>query len=408
MKNIFFFSLVIFSISFISCNKDEIDNKTSFTKSDLVLMKSSNEFGIDLFRDLADNNPVSQNIFISPLSVYMALAMAYNGAASETAIEMQNTLGFKSMSNEEINVSCHELVNKLLNVDPDVAMEIANSIWYRNTFEVKQGFININHDYFDAEVRAADFSNPATGALINDWVKAKTHDKIEKVIDGISPLSMMYLINAIYFKGAWKNKFDIQKSFNGTFYRSENDFSPAVFMSQAGKYKYYENNVLQALELPYGNSGFSMEVLLPVEGKSVGNIISDFTPSNWELWNNNMDSTKVSVKLPRFKFAYDSVINESLKTLGMPKAFDDELADFSNISEENQLYISKVLHKSFVEVNEDGTEAAAVTVVEMFTNSIPVDEIKYFTANKPFVFLIKENTTQTILFAGIMNKPVSE
>jgi serpin B len=288
-------------------------------------------------------------------------------------------------------------------------MEIANSIWYRNTFEVKQDFCDLNQNYFNAEVKPANFDEPATVELINNWVKTKTHDKIEKVINQISPYTVMYLINAIYFKGVWKYKFDSKGSHSGTFYRSNTDTSSVVYMNQESTFKYYENNVLKALELPYGNSGFSMVVLLPSEGKSVGDIVSNFTPANWNSWNEGMDSIKVAVRFPRFKFAYDSVINESLKTLGMPKAFDQSKADFSNINDEFQLYISFVLHKSFVEVNEAGTEAAAVTVVGVWTTSINDPEnVKYFNANKPFAFVIKENSTQTILFSGVMNNPIYE
>jgi serpin B len=394
-----------------SCTKDnsklQETPKMSFTLKQAKLLQSSNQFGINLFKDLTDDLPQNENLFISPLSVYLALTMAYNGAATETATEMQNTLEFEGLTKEEINQSCQELVDIILHADPKVVMEIANSIWYRNDFSVKQDFIDINKTYFDAEVKSCDFSSPATLEAINNWVKLKTHDKIEKVLNNIPGDAVMYLINAIYFKGMWKYTFDKTKTSYKPFYLNPVDTVMVPFMEQYSTLNYMENELVEAVELPYGNNGFSMVLLLPKNGKDVSDVIDNFTETNWQSWNEAMDSANIKVLMPRFKFSYDTLLNESLQTLGIKKAFTDA-ADFSNINDVIDILISRVLHKSFVEVNEEGTEAAAVTVIEFELTAYPGEQPKTFNANKPFIFAIKENTNHTILFAGLINKPVSK
>jgi serine protease inhibitor len=412
MNRIVVFILLSVMISGNSCKKDIAESsdvpKISYTINQAKILQSSNQFGLNLFYDLAKENPTTKNIFISPLSVYLALTMAYNGAANLTAVEMQNTLGFGGMTRQEINQSCKELMDIILGIDPKVTMEIANSIWYRNILTVKPDFLSLNQNYFNAEVNSCNFEDPATLTLINNWVKSKTHNKIEKVINTIPGNAMMYLINAIYFKGTWKYQFDKIKRVAGPFYTDGSGTISANFMTQKATFNYLDNDILSAIELPYGNSGFSMVVLLPHTGKNVMSIVDKITPETWDSWCNSMEPTDVTLKLPRFKFAYDSVINESLKKIGMPKAFSVSDADFSNITNDYDLFISKVLHKSFIEVNEEGTEAAAVTIVEFENTSIGPGDEKYFIADKPFLFIIKENSSQTILFAGIMNNPAKE
>ena len=412
MKNLILFITAITLFIVSSCNKDNSSTNTppqlSFSPEQAEILQSSNQFGMELFRDLADDLPGNNNLFISPLSVYLALTMTYNGAATKTATDMQNTLGYGDLTKEEINQSCKDLVNIILHADPKVTMEIANSIWYRNTVEVKQNFILLNQNYFDADVKPSDFNDQGTVGLINNWVKDKTHKKIDKVINEISPNAIMYLINAIYFKGTWKYTFDKTKTTFKPFYLNQTDTAMVPFMEQTATINYFENDLLEAIELPYGNKGFSMVVLVPKDGETVNDLIASLSETNWQSWNSGMNQIKLKVLMPRFKFSYDTLLNESLKTLGMSKAFSPNEADFTNIADLKPLFISFVLHKSFVDVNEDGTEAAAVTVVGVETTASPIDQPKTFIANKPFIFAIKENTNNTILFSGLINKPVSE
>jgi len=322
---------------------------------------------------------------------------------------MQNTLAYAGMDKAAINQSCKDLTQILLNVDPKVAMQITNSIWYRNTFPIKDTFLSLNHTYFDAEVRASDFSNPQTVDVINGWVADKTNDKITSVIDQIDPYAIMYLINAIYFKGTWKYRFETKNTIKSPFNLASGSAIQTDFMNQKGTFRYFKNSISSMAELPYGNGGFSMVILLPNDGKTYTDVISNLTSDTWAQWNSQMDSTNLYVKLPKFKFAYEKKLNQDLTDLGMGIAFDPDHADFTGINSAGQLYISFVLHKSFVDVNEDGTEAAAVTVVGIFTTAYPGEpEYQEFNVNKPFIFAIKENTTNSILFMGLVKKPVVE
>ena len=398
-------------LAIVSCKKDNtrIMDKVSFTKSQQDVLNSSNQFGLNLFKNMAASEGEDKNLFISPLSISFALTMTYNGAEHQTAFDMQNTLAYAGMDKAAINQSCKDLTQILLNVDPKVAMQITNSIWYRNTFPIKDTFLSLNHTYFDAEVRASDFSNPQTVDVINGWVADKTNDKITSVIDQIDPYAIMYLINAIYFKGTWKYRFETKNTIKSPFNLASGSAIQTDFMNQKGTFRYFKNSISSMAELPYGNGGFSMVILLPNDGKTYTDVISNLTSDTWAQWNSQMDSTNLYVKLPKFKFAYEKKLNQDLTDLGMGIAFDPDHADFTGINSAGQLYISFVLHKSFVDVNEDGTEAAAVTVVGIFTTAYPGEpEYQEFNVNKPFIFAIKENTTNSILFMGLVKKPVVE
>lgn len=403
--------IITVCLAFGACKKDNTGQQkpVSFTKSQQDVLKASNYFGIQLFKNMSAFVDEDQNLFISPLSISFALTMTYNGAASQTALDMQHTLAYSGLSKTGINQSCKDLMQIILNIDPKVSMEIANSIWYRNTFPVKDTFINLNRTYFDAEVKPSDFSSPQTVNLINNWVSDKTHGKINSVIDQISSDDVMYLINGIYFKGNWKFRFETDNTFKSSFKLTSGNTIQTDFMSQKNKFRYMKNDLFSAVELPYGNGGFSMVVMLPNEDKTYTDVISNLTSDNWNLWNSQMDSAKVSLSLPKFKFKYEKNLNKDLTDLGMGIAFVPGQADFSGISDAGQLSISFVLHKSYVDVNEEGTEAAAITVVGIITTAMPGDsDYKYFNVNKPFVFVIKENTTNSMLFMGLVKKPVVE
>jgi len=221
---------------------------------------------------------------------------------------------------------------------------------------------------------------------------------------------VMYLINAIYFKGAWTYRFETKNTEKATFYLTDGTPYQTDFMNMKERFRYMKNDLLSAVEMPYGKGDFSMMVLLPNEGKTYNDVISNLNSENWTSWTSKLDSTNVFVNLPKFKFSYKKTLNQDLVNLGMGIAFDPSNADFTGINEAGQLYISFVLHKSFVEVNEEGTEAAAVTVVGVSLTSVGPAEPVYvnFNVNKPFIFAIKENSTNSILFMGLVKKPVIE
>jgi serpin B len=394
------------------CKKSEApgDHTINLTKSQKVIVNSSNTFGLNLFRTIVKTADQPQNTFISPLSVSLALSMTYNGAANATRDSIQKTLGYAGLSSQEVNQSCLDLINSLKGLDSKVIMEIANSIWYDQRLTVKQDFLDMNKTYFDAEVAKANFLDAGTLDLINGWVNDKTHGKIPTILDVIPPDAVMYLINAIYFKGTWKYEFDKTKTAKQDFTLRDGSKLSTDFMVQKGSFSYLKNDLFSAIELPYGDGNFSMMVMVPETGKTEKDILENLNDNNWKTWNDQLENaTNVQVTLPKFKLTYKNQLNSILSSMGMSVAFDKDHADFSNIDGYKDLYISKVLHKTFVEVNEEGTEAAAVTSVEIGVTSVgPGNEVIYFRADKPFVLAIKEKNTSAIMFMGMLENPLSE
>jgi serpin B len=290
-----------------------------------------------------------------------------------------------------------------------VLLEIANSIWYRQGLTVLQEFVTTNQQYYDARVSSLDFDDAGAPGVINGWVSDKTQDKIKKIVEEIKPLTVMYLINAIYFKGIWQTEFKKENTSDGPFYLNTGSPVAVPVMKQTTTLRYTSNDLFSMAELPYGQGNFSMLVMLPQTGLSPDNIVSELTPGNWDTWMGELTERNVDLKLPKFMFEYKNELNKELEAMGMGIAFSDGLADFSKISGIGELFISKVLHKSFVEVNEEGTEAAAVTAVEIeFTSVEPEPQVTEFHVDRPFLFAIRETSTGTILFIGRVNNPLTK
>ena len=392
------------------CNRDfsippiERGTPRELTTLEKQLVESDNSFGLKLFKEIAKTQ-VDTNIFISPLSIAMALSMTYNGSAGTTEEAMRNTLEFGNMSFQDINESFKSLIQLLTNLDPKVKFQIANSIWYRLGFSVEQDFLDVNKTYFDAEVRDLDFSSPTAPDIINAWVDENTNGKIKEIIDRINPLVVMYLINAIYFKGTWTYEFDKDLTTDDIFTKTDSSQVPCRMMNQEGNFSYLENTDFQAVDLPYGDGKFSMTILLPKPGKSIDEFIAEITTENWIQWTNAFTENAGKLYMPKFKLEYEIKLNKSLSNMGMGIAFDIRQADFSRINPNEDLFISEVKHKTFVEVDEEGTEAAAVTSVEIsLTMTDPTGFI--MVVNRPFVFIIRENHSNTILFMGKVVEPV--
>jgi serine protease inhibitor len=405
--------LVIFTIigGLSSCNKNKgtenpkspVQITLSQQQKDLVV--SNNAFGLEIFRAIASNDTESVNSFISPLSISLALAMTYNGSNGATRTEMQNTLQFPNLSQDEINGYFQKLTDELTSIDSRVNLKIANSIWYRQGFSVLPSFLQVNQDYYDANVQSLDFNNPASVNTINNWVSDKTNNRIQKVINNIDPTLVMFLINAIYFKGSWSQEFEKNGTHEQPFYLTPGSSINVPMMHQKGSFNYLTSEKFRAVEMPYGQGNFTMLVLLPKDGYSASDITSALTAENWDSWTSGLNKAQVEIRFPRFKFEYERTLNDDLKSLGMIKAFSDTEADFTNINPNGGLYISFVKHNSFVEVNETGTEAAAVTTVGVGTTSAGPPQYIDFNANKPFIFAIRESTTNAILFMGKVCNP---
>lgn len=373
----------------------EQDISRQLTMVEAELVESDNEFGLRLFKTLSSGEPDS-NLFISPLSVAMALGMALNGANGATREAIESTLGFTGMSLAEINKSYQSLSGLLMKLDPKVTFQIANSIWYRESFAVEQEFLDINRTYFDAEVTAMNFSAPDATHVINSWVSNKTNGKIEKIVGRISGDVMMYLIDAVYFKGTWTYRFDPESTEDGLFYCADGSTVLCRLMNLNTELDFFSNTLCKGVNLPYGDERFSMTILMPRGNTAINSLVADLTKETWDEWLAGSTEQEVSVYLPRFRVEYEKKLNDVLADLGMGIAFTGA-ADFTKINRGGGLWIDEVKQKTFVEVNEEGTEAAAVTSVSMIRGMPPI-----LRCDHPFLYVIRERQSGTILFIGKM------
>jgi serine protease inhibitor len=408
------FSFLLLLVTLTSCQQESIETNEIKTieldEKSAELIEADNTFGLDIFQKIREESD-EENIMVSPFSISVALAMVYNGAEGETKTEMQNTLHLSGLTPEEINASYKMLINALQNLDKDAVLKITNAIFYKNGFSVKPDFLATNKEYYDAEVDDLDFNAPSSVETINSWVAEKTNNKIIKIIETLSPDDRMVLLNAIYFNGIWSRKFDEDGTQARNFRKLDGSNNEIPMMNKEDALNYSTNSLFQAIEIPYGNGNYNMVILLPQEGNNSQNIIDELSVENWKNWTDDFAiKNNVVVTMPRFKFSYEFQLNDVLKKMGMQKAFSEIEADFSGITNDEDLYISSVLHKSFIDVNENGTEAAAVTAVTMTTMSAgPSTPQKiYFTVDKPFVFAITEKDTDAILFIGEVQNPVYE
>ena len=412
MKPIFAVTIVLALCAFCSCQNEDLkgdENKTiQVDEKSALLIEADNEFGLEIFQKIRKES-AKENIMISPLSISVAFAMAYNGADKDTKTEMEKAMKLNGLTSEQINNSYKMLIDALQSVDKDVVFEIANAIFYADGFSVKPDFLNINKTIYDAEVEKLNFNSSATVDKINDWVANKTNDKITKIIEQLNPLDRMVLLNAIYFNGIWKNKFDEKGTHNLPFTKTNGTNIEVPMMQKEEKLDYTTNSLFSAIKMPYGNGQYNMTVILPKTGKTSQDIIDALSFLNWKKWMTEFETKNpVVVTMPRFKFAFETELKNVLKGMGMVKAFQPKIADFSKISDED-LYISSAIHKSFIDVNENGTEAAAVTSITFTTTSAGNEPPKtIFYVDKPFVFAITEKDTDAILFIGEVNHPEYE
>ncbi len=402
MKNILIVSVISLVFLFSACDKEDIPELVNLPQKTKALIDSDNEFGFDLFQRIISDAKPDENLCVSPFSISLALAMTYNGTGGDTRIAMEETLKLAGFTRDEINELYRDLTLALLSDDPKVQLEIANSIWYRNDFTILEDFILRNETYYDALVQSLDFSDPGSKDVINDWVSDQTHEKIEEIVDKISPQSFMFLINAIYFKGTWQYEFDEKETQDRPFYLQDGSSKQVPSMKLEADLNMLKTEVFNAVELPYGKGNWAMYVLVPNGSHKLGEITSSLDNDAWKEYLSEFAEIKeVKLQLPKWKSEFEISLVPVLTDMGMGVAFSDA-ADFSDILPGAALFISDVKHKTFIEVNEEGTEAAAVTSVEISFTSITGE---YFLADKPFVYLIAEKTTGAILFAGRVMDP---
>lgn len=372
------------------------------TAAESGIAQAVNAFSFNLLAAAQAETP-GATIFLSPLSASMALGMTMNGAAGNTFDQMRATLGFGTLPQEEINTGYKGLIELLAGLDATSDMKVANSIWAAEGMPFVPAFLDAGRDWFDAEVQSVNFNNPATLVLVNDWVKAKTGGKIPKLLDRFDDDVVMALINAIYFKGAWRAPFDPKRTSAGTFRGTQGNQS-AQMMRRSGEFFVSGHADYTAAELLYGNGAFAMTLVLPREGLTVPELTASLTPVAWaNLVAGLSGAGNAELVMPKFRLDYTRPLNEDLKSLGMTDAFSELLADFSRlVVPPPQLMISSVLQKAFLEVNEEGTTAAAATVVQIGPTSAPPS----YQFDRPFLLVLRERLSGTILFIGqITNIP---
>jgi serine protease inhibitor len=380
-------------------------SETQASTSTKEIVKANNSFGFDLFSQLWQQNK-EKNIFISPPSLSFALSMLYNGATGETAREMAEVLHTQELSLAKVNSQNQILKEILTNADPKVQLAIANSLWLKEGFSFEQDFLANNQKFYNAEISELDFSSKEAVATINNWVDENTSGKITEIIDDIDPQEILFLINAVYFKGNWQYQFKPENTATRPFFLTDKTETTAELMSQMGEFPYWENDDFQAISLPYGETNnLNMYIFLPRQESNLTEFLSLLTLENWQQWLSQLQQKEVTIILPKFKNEYQQEMKDILLALGMKRAFSSQEADFTALTSA-QVNVSNVKHKTFVEVNEEGTEAAAVTSIGVRTTSIRITPT--MEVNRPFFYVIGERQTDTILFMGAMLNPTEK
>ncbi len=410
---IMLFSLVTIT-GFISCSKENTGQQPDLTPKALELTATGleviaygNEFGVELFTKVAQEE--NKNLMLSPLSASAALTMLLNGCDGDTYNQIRDMLIYpENMTMSEINEVYRSLVAQLLVVDPKVKLAFANAIFYRQGFNVKNPFLSTMSTDFDAAIAGLDFSLPSALTTINKWASDNTNGKVPKVLDEISGDAVMFLMNALYFKGDWSYQFDKLLTSDRPFYKEGlNSVDVSTMKGDVGSKVTYGSNY-KAIELPYGCTNFTMVVVVP-EG-TLSDFISTLTAEKWNTitsaFNDQEEFGEMTVYLPKYKFSYEKYLNDQLQSMGMLDAFIPGVANLSGISDAS-IYVDFVKQNTFVEVDEKGTEAAAVTTIGIVETSFP-PQPQEFVIDKPFVFAIRERTTNALLFIGQVVNPLNQ
>ncbi len=381
------------------------------TKGEAQIAASGNLTAFEILGMIQKEQPTdpdNPNIMISPLSLNLSMAMAWNGASGNTKSQIKNSLEFHGDSDKDVQSFFNKMIETLPEADPLTNITIANSVWYNHTFPIKESFLNSNKKWFHATISPLDFSKKESLTTINNWCSSKSNGKINKILDNISNEEVMFLINALYFKSPWSEKFDRHNTKPMPFTLPNGSKVSVPMMFNNTKTQFYQNNKLSSVNIPFGNGAFKMTIILPSEEGSLTDVLNNISqPDTWNNITNNLGKQEVDIYLPRFKFEYKIELNNILNEIGIKNAFDPMKANFSAIAEltgQNNLSISKVLQKTAIEINEEGGEAAAVTSTGFQVTSVgPEKEI--FIADRPFIFAIWEQSTGTIIFSGIVAKP---
>ncbi|WP_052245830.1 serpin family protein [Sporosarcina sp. ZBG7A] len=380
----------------------------SFGEDDyLKLSEPTNELGAQLVTKAEPND--DGNVFVSPVSLLMALSMLQNGADGQTRDEIKDAMQVMGMDTESINRANASLLDHLQRSDEELKLKTANSIWVNDRFTLQERFKQITQDYYLAEAQDMDITDSKSVDRMNEWVQQATNGKIDEIVQ--APLDdslVMYLLNAVYFKASWSYPFNENATEDDDFKRTDGNLTKVPFMQLNEELPYLETDQFQAVSLPYGDEGkMTMDIYVPKEGQNLDDFLFSWTTENRTNWKGSFETRLGTVRLPKFQLDYEILLNDVLQELGMRQAFG-EGAELSKlvVEDENPLFVSKVLQKTYLSVDEKGTEAAAVTSIAMDTVSAPMGEPFQFTADKPFFITIRDKEADVLLFAGKIANPV--
>lgn len=381
------------------------------TAEQTMFANDNNGFTLNFFQSL-NGKMKNRSIVCSPLSITYVLGMVNDGATGTTEQELEQTLGFHKGGIQAVNDYCKNLIDNLPHVDEKVQLDIANAIFVNDKYQLKKQFQQDMANYYDAKAEALDFSSPSTLDRINGWCDEKTHGMIPNILEQVDPRTVSYLLNAIYFKADWASMFEKNETREETFATPDGE-TRVPLMHQNVYMNYLRNDIYAAVSIPYGNGRWMMTVMLPEEGKSTDDISSSLAASGWstDFLKNPLREARgyeVDLKLPRFETAFDTDdaggLIELLKGMGIRRAFDGNSAEIPNMCENGNLYISMMKQKAKIKVNEEGSEAAAVTIAGVNFTSAVADTQEppkaTFHANRPFVYVIHEQSSGVILFVG--------
>lgn len=392
----------------LGCSNDEIDTGPGEVHPVQIparISAGTNDFAFDFFKNLQETETADGNLFVSPLSLHMALGMLLNGAENETAIEILKTLKMEGISLADLNDAYKTLLNDMPVADSKVTLGLANSVWFRNNVQVETDFKNVLNKSFNADVTVLEFNSAALNK-INQWASDKTNGKIKKVLDQLDPSAVMYLLNALYFKGDWAEKFDSKNTQDKAFHLQTGTDKNVKMMYNNDDYAAGSFDKYLFAKLPYGNGQFEMTVILPQSGTSITDLLNSFTTEEWTKIKSVVGEQKVNVGLPRFTLNYTIQLNKTLAAMGLNKVFSNA-AEFGKISRSAATAVSFIKQDTYLGIDEKGTEAAAVTTIGMIGSPGPIEPLQII-CDHPFGIIISEKTSNTILFMGRIMNPDSK
>jgi serine protease inhibitor len=377
------------------------------TPAPVDVAAAGNAFGFGLLKAVQKDHP-KDNIVISPVSAALNLSMVLNGATGETAAQMQKALALEGMDLAAINAANAELITGLRTPTQDVELSVFNSIFTdKNRAPLRADYIADVQRWYKAEVQDLDFSSPDAPGTINGWADKATHGRIPKVIDTIDPMAIALLLNAVYFKGQWTHKFDKAKTHDKPFTLADGTSKTVPLMAQSGKFEFFASPAIQAIRLPYGKGDLAMDVFLPAQKSSLAVLEGELTPQTWQAWQQQFVKRSGSIELPRLELKNNYDLNGPLQALGMVRAFSAQTAQFPKMSE-RPVSISSVKQFTYLKVDEQGSEAAAVTTTEITMTAVRPEEPPFnMIVDRPFLCAIEDRRSHALLFIGAIYDPKS-